>query len=298
MMAEVIFRSSFCYLSMDNGSIQGYKFQLPRIECCGICSRPPATITGIACPLLFLIVASVTELGYLTMVDIAANLAQVREKIEAAADRAGRPLEEIKLVAVSKTIALPQIEKALPAGIEILGENKVQEAKAKHAAIGRQVEWHLLGHLQTNKVKDAAAIFDLIHSMDSLRLAREIDKRAAQAGKTISVLLEINLAGEETKSGISPEKLPYFLDELAPFPYISVQGLMCIPPYTEDPKDVRPYFRQLTELFHKVEACKPPQINMTYLSMGMSRDFEIAIEEGANMVRIGTAIFGPRKQKD
>jgi len=203
-----------------------------------------------------------------------------------------RNSEEIKLVAVTKTASIEQIEEAINAGVKIIGENKVQEAKEKYQILSSDIEWHLVGHLQTNKVKYAIEIFDLIHSVDSIKLAKEIDRRSLQFGMITNVLVEVNVSGEETKYGIKPEEVEPFLKEISEFPRIKVKGLMTIAPIVEDKEEVRPYFRKLRELSKEMKSKNIENVKMDYLSMGMTEDFEIAIEEGANMVRIGRGIFG------
>jgi len=220
------------------------------------------------------------------------NLEIINEKIKKAALKVERNPEEIKLVAVTKTATIEQIEEAIKAGVKIIGENKVQEAKEKYQIITADIEWHLVGHLQTNKVKYAVEIFDCIHSVDSIKLAEEIDKRSLQFGKTTNVLVEVNVSGEETKCGIKPEEVEPFLKEISKFSRIRVRGLMTIAPIVEDKEEVRPYFRRLRELSKEIKSKNIKNVKMDYLSMGMSEDFEIAIEEGANMVRIGRGIFG------
>jgi len=220
------------------------------------------------------------------------NLEIINEKIKKAAFRVNRNSEEIKLVAVTKTASIEQIEEAINAGVKIIGENKVQEAKEKYQILSSDIEWHLVGHLQTNKVKYAIEIFDLIHSVDSIKLAKEIDRRSLQFGMITNVLVEVNVSGEETKYGIKPEEVEPFLKEISEFPRIKVKGLMTIAPIVEDKEEVRPYFRKLRELSKEMKSKNIENVKMDYLSMGMTEDFEIAIEEGANMVRIGRGIFG------
>ena len=226
------------------------------------------------------------------MVTIKNNLEIINEKIKKAALRANKNPEEIKLVAVTKTATTEQIKEAISAGVEIIGENKVQEAKEKYQILSADIEWHLVGHLQTNKVKYAIEIFDLIHSVDSIKLAKEIDRRSLQFGMITNVLVEVNVSGEETKYGIKPEEVEPFLKEISEFSRIRVRGLMTIAPIAEDKEEVRPYFRKLRKLFEKIKIENMKNIRMDYLSMGMTEDFEAAIEEGANMVRIGRGIFG------
>ena len=220
------------------------------------------------------------------------NLEIINKKIKKAALKVNRNPEEIKLVTVTKTATTEQIEEAINAGIKIIGENRVQDAKKKYQIITAEVEWHLIGHLQTNKAKYAVEIFNCIHSVDSIKLAQEIDKRSLQFGKIMDVLVEVNVSGEETKYGIKSEEVETFLEEISEFPRIRIRGLMTIAPIVEDKEEVRPYFRKLRELSEKIKSKNIENIKMDYLSMGMTEDFEIAIEEGANMVRIGRGIFG------
>jgi pyridoxal phosphate enzyme (YggS family) len=220
------------------------------------------------------------------------NLETINKKIKEAALKVNRDPQEIKLVAVTKTATLEQIKEAINEGVKIIGENKVQEAKGKYQVLTTEVKWHLIGHLQTNKVKYAVEIFDLIHSVDSIKLAKEIDKRSVQFKKTIDVLIEVNISGEETKYGYNPEKVEAFLKEISEFSGIRVRGLMTIAPISKNKEEVRPYFRRLRELSERIRDKNIKNIKMDYLSMGMTDDFEIAIEEGANMVRIGRGIFG------
>ena len=220
------------------------------------------------------------------MQDIRANLERVRERIARAAERAGRQADDVLLVGVSKTVDVARIREALVAGLGTLGENRVQEARVKIAELGRPVPWHLVGHLQTNKAKEAIELFDVIHSVDRLELARECDRRARARGRAVETLVEVNVAGEASKSGVAPDGLAPLLDAIASLAHVRVRGLMAIPPEGRDPEACRPWFRALAKL--------GAQHGLAELSMGMSGDFEVAIEEGATMVRIGTAIFGPR----
>jgi len=229
------------------------------------------------------------------METIKKNLEKINEKIKKAALKANRSTEDIKLVAVTKTATVEQIKEAISAGVKTIGENKVQEAKGKYQVLSADIadiEWHLVGHLQTNKVKYAIEVFDLIHSVDSKKLAEEIDKRSLQFGIMTNILVEVNVSGEETKYGIKPEEVEPFLKEISEFSRIKVRGLMTIAPIAEDKEEVRPYFRKLRELSEKIENKNIKNVKMDYLSMGMTDDFEVAIEEGANMVRIGRGIFG------
>ena len=220
------------------------------------------------------------------MTDIRANLERVRERVAKAAERAGRRPADVLLIGVSKTVEVARIRQAIEAGVEALGENRVQEARDKVVEIGRPVPWHLIGHLQTNKVRDALELFDVVHSLDRLDLAKELDKRARARGRTVAALVEVNLAGEASKGGVSPDGLGALLDAVAAMSAVSVRGLMAIPPEAKEPDDSRVWFRALRKLGERH--------GFAELSMGMSGDFEVAIEEGATMVRVGTAIFGPR----
>ncbi len=219
------------------------------------------------------------------MHDIRVNVERVRERIARAAERAGRRGEDVLLIGVSKTVEIARIREAVAAGVPALGENRVQEARPKIAELGRPVDWHLVGQLQTNKAKDAVELFEVIHSVDRPELARELDKRARQRGRPVEVLAQVNLAGEGQKGGVVPEGLGALLDSVAGFEHVRVRGLMAIPPEAMDPEDARAWFRTLRKLGERH--------GLAELSMGMSGDFEVAIEEGATMVRIGTAIFGP-----
>jgi len=221
------------------------------------------------------------------------NLERIREKIRVKSELVGRDPQEITLVAVSKTIEADKIEEAIAAGVNIIGESRIQEAKEKYEKVKSKIIWHLVGHLQRNKAKDAVKIFDLIHSVDSAKLAKEIDKQARKAGKIQKILIEANVSGEESKYGLSPEGVITFLQEINGLPNIKVKGLMTMAPLYENPEDCRPYFRKLKELVEEVKAENIKNVEMVYLSMGMSNDFEVAIEEGSNMVRIGRAIFEP-----
>jgi PLP dependent protein len=239
---------------------------------------------------------------------IAENIAQVQERIAAAARRAARNPDEITLMGVSKTFPVERIREAYAAGLRVFGENRVQEFAAKADALRdlRDAEWHLIGHLQTNKTAKAAELFDAVDSVDSVRMAEKLNASAESAGKTLSVLVEINVGGEMAKSGVAPSLDDRSVDELgsdeleqilrgAPrWGNLRVIGLMTVPPYTEDPEGSRAYFRRLRQIRDSIAARDLPQISMVVLSMGMSHDFDVAIEEGATCVRVGTAIFGER----
>lgn len=236
------------------------------------------------------------------------RLTQVQRRISEAALRAGRDPGEVQLVAVSKLIPVERIREGIAAGIRILGENRIQEAKVKVAALEgwgvsrddppwKAVKWHLVGHLQTNKAKLAIQLFKLIHSLDSLRLAQELNSSGRTLGAPVETLVQVKLAEEEAKAGLSEDEILPLLCALADLPFVRVRGLMILPPYFSDPEEARPYFRRLRQLQDRLKAEPLPEnVVLTHLSMGMSHDFEVAIEEGATIVRIGTAIFGPRNQ--
>jgi hypothetical protein len=213
------------------------------------------------------------------------NIVKIKERIALACLRAKRDLSTIKLVSVSKGRSLEEIEEAIACGILDIGENKVQEAILKYKNLS-DVKWHMLGHLQSNKVKDALKIFDLIHSVDSLGLAREVDKQAGRINKIQDILIEIKTSFEIEKSGLRPEDAITAIDEMAKLSHINIKGLMTIAPIARNPQEARPYFRLLRELRDKIN-------QSWFLSMGMTDDFEIAIEEGADIIRIGRGIFGP-----
>lgn len=219
----------------------------------------------------------------------------VLAKIRAATEKAGRPAGSVRLVAATKTVAIPQIAEGVRAGLSILGENRVQEALTKIPAFNHsQVQWHLIGQLQRRKVRSVVGVFNLIHSVDSLELAQEIDRRAGDAGHKQDVLLEVNIGNEPTKAGLRPDDVPDVVSVMARLPHVSIKGLMAIPPPTGDPESARPYFRKLNGLAKLIDAQHLPSVKMEELSMGMSNDYEVAIEEGATLVRVGSAIFGAR----
>ncbi|MFA0758758.1 MAG: hypothetical protein PVTTEEND_000840 [Candidatus Fervidibacter sp.] len=222
------------------------------------------------------------------------NLRRVQERIAAAARRAGREPSEIVLVGASKSVDVERIRAAIEAGLQHIGENYAQEAWAKYQKIGDAVTWHFIGRLQTNKAKLVVRFCRFVQSLDRLALAEELDRRAKQVGRVIECLLEVNIGGEATKGGVPPEEVASFLRQVSGLTNLRVVGLMAMPPYFPDPEDVRPYFRAMAELFERLKREAPLGVEMRYLSMGMSHDFEVAIEEGANIVRVGTAIFGPR----
>jgi len=200
----------------------------------------------------------------------------------------------VLLVAAAKTRTPEEILEAIEAGIQIIGENYVQEAERAYEVIGNKVKWHMIGHLQRNKVKKAVRIFDMIETVDSIGLAKEIDKQCKKIGKIMPVLVEINSGEEPQKSGVMPDEAIDLVKEISKFENIKVEGLMTMGPLLDDPEELRPYFRKTKELFEKIKEMNIPNVEMKYLSMGMSDSYKVAIEEGANIVRIGTKIFGPR----
>ena len=224
--------------------------------------------------------------------DLAANIDSVRQRIGTACLRARRDPASVTLVAVTKSQPPEVVSEAAQRGLTIFGENRIQEARAKIPLCPSRLRWHFIGHLQTNKCRDAVELFDMVQSVDSLPLAEELNKRADQAAKRVPILLEVNIAGEASKFGYQPEKLRGELEQLNALARLEIHGLMTVPPWTADPEKVRPMFRQLREL--KDECEQRLGAPLPHLSMGMTGDFEVAIEEGATMVRIGTALFGER----
>jgi len=229
------------------------------------------------------------------MSSIRDNFLRVLERMGHAAGRAGRDPGEITLITVSKTVESARVREAIEAGVTILGENYVQEAREKIEEIGHGVQWHMIGHLQKNKAKYAVTLFDYIHSLDGIPLAQEIDRRAAQKGVRVRALVEVNLSGEASKFGIGSEAVVDLIYHVSSMKHISIEGLMTMPPYFDEPEKARPYFIRLRELRDRIQKEGIEGIRMDELSMGMSGDFEAAIEEGATMVRVGTAIFGERR---
>ncbi len=223
------------------------------------------------------------------------RLELVKDRIRRAAESCNRDADSVKLVAVSKTIAAETVKEAIEAGVTILGENYVQEARDKFKELVQYpVSWHFIGHLQSNKAKYAVRLFDLIHSVDSFKLARELNKQAAKLEKIQQILVQVNISGEDTKSGIAPEDAPKLIEEIGQLKNLAVKGLMTMPPYFYQPEKVQPFFAALRDLRDQITAQSLPDISLEELSMGMTGDFEVAIEEGATLVRIGTAIFGER----
>lgn len=222
------------------------------------------------------------------------NIEVIRQKIARAAERAGRDPKDVLLLAVTKTIDNERIREAVDAGLTELGENKVQEIMDKYDTLERDVKWHMIGHLQTNKVKYIIDKVTLIHSVDSLKLAEEINKKAAKAGKVMDILVEINVADEESKFGITCDMAEDIIRNLSTMENIRVRGLMTVAPFVDDGEQNRPVFRRLKQLLVDINAKKLDNVNMDILSMGMTGDYEVAVEEGATIVRVGTGIFGPR----
>lgn len=222
------------------------------------------------------------------------NLSRVQENIQNALIRSGRSKDDVTLIAVTKTVEAEAINEAISLGISNIGENKVQEINRKYDNIDENVNWHMIGHLQSNKVKYIIDKVNLIHSLDRLSLAKEINKRALQANLTKDVLIQVNVAEEDSKFGLKVEKVIPFIESILRFESIRVKGLMTMAPFTNNPDEVRFVFRDLRKLGLEIEKRNYENVEMKYLSMGMSNDYEVAIEEGANMVRIGTAIFGKR----
>lgn len=228
------------------------------------------------------------------------NVASIRQRIEAACARAGRNVAEVTLVAVSKTVEPARIRAAIAAGINVLGENRVQEAQSKLEELRalsneQQVQWHLIGHLQSNKARRAVELFDAVHSVDSLKLAEKLAQAAAEVGKRLPVFLEVNLGEEDSKAGVAVEAVLPLCEAVSKLAALELKGLMAVPPFLDDTEAVRPYFRRLREL--RDDALKTGVVGPGFceLSMGMSNDFEVAIEEGATFVRVGTALFGARQ---
>lgn len=229
------------------------------------------------------------------MASIVENLAVIQERIKRACLRANRDPAEVRLIGVTKTVPAERVREGIQAGISLLGENYVQEAQAKITQLqGLGASWHFIGHLQSNKAGVAADLFDLIHTVDRKSLAKELNRRAERTGKSLDVLLQVNVGAEETKSGAALEDLSLLFRYVSSLDGLVVRGLMALPPYLDDPEEVRPYFRQMRILLERLREEAPRPDNLSELSMGMSHDFEVAIEEGATFIRVGTALFGER----
>ena len=230
--------------------------------------------------------------------EIPERLARVRERVARAAERAGRNSEEIRLIAVSKTVDPLMVQLAADYGVRDLGENRVQEAVDKAQKVkADRLRWHLIGHLQSNKARQAVSTFDVIHTIDTVDLARRLDRIAGEEGKRPLVLVQVDLAHEPTKSGADESELPQIVEALESAENLEFRGLMTMPPFFDEPEQGRGYYRRLREILGNLNRRRAPQRFLTELSMGMSHDFEVAIEEGATMVRVGTAIFGPREKR-
>jgi pyridoxal phosphate enzyme (YggS family) len=225
------------------------------------------------------------------------NLEHIRGRIAAACARSGRDPDSVRLVAVSKTKPAAMIDEAAAAGQIIFGESYVQDFLGKIEEVRSKPEWHFIGALQSNKVKYLRGKVALIHSVDRLSLAREVDRQWGKLGRTVDILLQVNIGGEETKAGTAEEELKNLVRRTAELPNVRIRGLMTLPPFLDDPEEVRPYFRRLRELAEGIRKLGIAGVEMKELSMGMSHDFEVAVEEGATLVRVGTAIFGERERK-
>jgi pyridoxal phosphate enzyme (YggS family) len=228
------------------------------------------------------------------MATIRENIKRIKENIAGAALRVQRNPSDVRLMGVTKTVDDLRIIEAIEGGIDIIGENYVQEGKRKIEKMGKTLEWHMIGHLQTNKAKYAVRLFDMVHSVDRLKLARELDKRSGAAGVKTNILVEVNVSGEETKSGVRQEDALALVEKISVLENISVRGLMTMPPWFDNAEDARPYFIALRETRDRIIEANIPGVVMKELSMGMSGDYEVAVEEGATIVRVGTAIFGER----
>jgi pyridoxal phosphate enzyme (YggS family) len=229
------------------------------------------------------------------MVDVAANLRVIQQRVAEAAERSARRAEDVTILGAAKKVPPERVNCAIEAGLRAVGENYVQEAQEKLPHLRGPVSLHFIGHLQTNKARHAVQLFDVVQSVDNVRLAQELDRRAKAVGKTLDVLIEVNLGGEETKAGVPPAELRALAEQVAPLANLNLRGLMCMPPYFADPEQSRPFFRRLRALAEEVGAAGIPRVSMDQLSMGMSHDYPLAVEEGATVVRIGTGLFGPRQ---
>ena len=222
------------------------------------------------------------------------RLVRVRERIARAAERAGRNAEDVTLIAVSKTFDSATVQQAVDAGARDLGENRVQEAITKIRSVKGDIRWHLIGHLQSNKARQAVEAFDVIHTIDSSQLANRLDRVAGEFDRKPDVLIQVDLGHEPTKTGADESELPAIVEALDAASHLEFRGLMTLPPFFDSPEKTRPYFRRLREILEGLNRSRAPQRKLTELSMGMTGDFEIAIEEGATMIRVGTAVFGER----
>ena len=229
------------------------------------------------------------------MIDVVANYRKVLDSIADATAKSRRDAGQVKLLAATKSQSIELIRVAVDAGITLIGENYVREAAGKKPRIDEAIEWHMIGHLQRNKVKAAVDLFDVFESLDNLPLARELDKEGQKRNKVIRVFVEVNLGGEESKTGVNESEAASLVQQVASLSHLRVEGFMSVPPYREDPEEVRPYFRKLRLIQEKLGEICSPRLELRELSMGMSHDYKVAIEEGASIVRIGTALFGARR---
>ena len=229
------------------------------------------------------------------MADVAANYREIVERITQAAISRGRDPRDVKILAAAKAQDIKSIEAAISTGVLLIGENYVQEASLKRKSLPGSVEWHMIGHLQRNKAKAAVEIFDVIESLDNAELARELDKEGRKRNAPVRALVEINIGGEESKSGIAKAKVAELLRTIGQLDHLSIEGLMTVPPFRENCEETRPYFRELRQLREELHSLKLPNVDLRELSMGMTHDYLIAVEEGATIVRIGTGLFGPRR---
>lgn len=222
------------------------------------------------------------------------NYRNVKERVRQACERSGRDPEEVLLIAVSKTRTNEEIEEAAKAGARVFGENKPQELRDKADSLSKEYQWHMIGHLQTNKIKYVVDRAELIHSIDSYKLAEAVDKEAKKRDKIVPILIEVNIASEDSKFGLKLEETEQLVRQIALLPNVRIKGLMTVPPYVEDPEENRAHFRKMRQLFIDIKEKNIDNVDMNELSMGMTGDFEVAVEEGATMVRVGTGIFGER----
>lgn len=226
------------------------------------------------------------------MASVLENWQRIQQLIKQACEKSSRNAEDVKVIAVTKYVSLQRIEEAFEAGMDQIGESRVQDAIPKWEALGTKGTWHFIGHLQSNKVKDVIGKFAYIHSLDRLSLAKEIEKRAERLGLTVPCFVQVNVSGEESKQGVAYDQAESFIKQLEAYPHIQVVGLMTMAPYTEQPEETRPVFRQLKQLQERLQQHKWLHAPLTELSMGMSNDFQVAIEEGATFVRLGTSLVG------
>ena len=229
------------------------------------------------------------------MAHVAANYREIVERIAQAAASTGRDPRDVKILGAGKAQDIKSIEAAIAAGVLLIGENYVQEASRKKKGLPGTVEWHMIGHLQRNKAKAAVEIFDVIESLDNAELARELDKEGRKRNARVRALIQINIGGEETKSGITQVKVAELLRTIGQLDHLSIEGLMTVPPFREKCEETRPYFRELRQLRDELDSLQLPNVDLRELSMGMTHDYLIAVEEGATIVRVGTALFGPRR---